>query len=184
MPVSSALSIGSLETRAHTKWVYLLLRSEPIRAPDRTPALASARTLRCLHVCYAGSWGSSDASNGPEIDLVKTGELEGGYYCKCNPVYSQLEDMVRRYPDQWNWLGFNQNGRIPRYQIGTSQPPPAHRAVCLPKFAPLLPVSSCWPVGVNHAEPVADEKQKGNSHKPPSPAWRLSGQKCLHTIIY
>ncbi|MBI2211255.1 MAG: hypothetical protein HYU47_11810, partial [Deltaproteobacteria bacterium] len=29
-----------------------------------------------------------------------------------------LEAMVRRYPDQWNWLGFHRNGRTPRSEIG------------------------------------------------------------------
>ncbi len=59
---------------------------------------------------------------GPEIDLIKTGELQGDVVANVALFTRELEAMVRRYPDQWNWLGFNRNGRIPRSEIGVSQP--------------------------------------------------------------
>ncbi|MFQ5903833.1 MAG: lysophospholipid acyltransferase family protein [Candidatus Binatia bacterium] len=58
----------------------------------------------------------------PEIDLVKTEGLQEDVTANAALFTRQLEDMVRRYPDQWNWLGFNRNGRIPRSEIGVSQP--------------------------------------------------------------
>jgi hypothetical protein len=30
--------------------------------------------------------------------------------------------MVRRYPDQWNWLGFQRDGRKPKRKMGMSEP--------------------------------------------------------------
>ncbi len=53
-----------------------------------------------------------------EIDLVKTGNLQGDITANTALFTRQLEAMVRRYPDQWNWLGFHRNGRIPRSQKG------------------------------------------------------------------
>ncbi len=58
----------------------------------------------------------------PEIDLIKTGGLQGDVTANVALFTRQLEDMIRRYPDQWNWLGFNRNGRIPRSEIGRFQP--------------------------------------------------------------
>lgn len=50
----------------------------------------------------------------PELDLVKTGDLQGDVYANTALFTRQLANMVRRYPDQWNWLGFHKNGRVSR----------------------------------------------------------------------
>lgn len=53
----------------------------------------------------------------PEIDLIKTGDLQEDVNSNVTLFARQLEAMVRRYPNQWNWLGFRRNGRTPRAQM-------------------------------------------------------------------
>lgn len=55
---------------------------------------------------------------GAEIELAKTGDLQGDVSANAALFARHLEAMVRRYPDQWNWLGFHRDGRIPRSEIG------------------------------------------------------------------
>ncbi len=55
---------------------------------------------------------------GEEIQLVKTGDLQQDVAANASLFAGHLETMVRRYPDQWNWLGFHRNGRTPRSEIG------------------------------------------------------------------
>jgi len=57
----------------------------------------------------------------PEIDLIRNGDLQEDVSANVGLFTRELEAMVRRYPDQWNWLGFHRNGRRPRSQIGVSQ---------------------------------------------------------------
>jgi len=54
---------------------------------------------------------------GAEIDLIKTGNLQQDVGANASLFTSHLEAMVRRYPDQWNWLGFHRNGRRPRSEM-------------------------------------------------------------------
>jgi KDO2-lipid IV(A) lauroyltransferase len=61
---------------------------------------------------------------GPEIELLNTEGIEESVAANTALFTGHLEAMIRRYPDQWNWLGFRQNGQKPRSQIG------------LPKTAP------------------------------------------------
>ena len=56
---------------------------------------------------------------GPEIDLIKTGELQEDVISNVTLSTRYLEETVRRYPDQWNWLGFHRNGRRPKSQLRT-----------------------------------------------------------------
>ena len=55
---------------------------------------------------------------GEEVRLVKTGDLQKDVAANASLFAGHLEAMVRRYPDQWNWLGFHRNGRTPRSEIG------------------------------------------------------------------
>ncbi|MBI1993346.1 MAG: hypothetical protein HYS67_02820, partial [Deltaproteobacteria bacterium] len=55
---------------------------------------------------------------GEEVRLVKTGDLQQDVAANASLFAGHLEAMVRRYPDQWNWLGFHRNGRTPRSEIG------------------------------------------------------------------
>lgn len=54
---------------------------------------------------------------GEEIGLIKTGDLQRDVAANASLFAGHLEAMVRRYPDQWNWLGFHRNGRIPRSEM-------------------------------------------------------------------
>lgn len=54
---------------------------------------------------------------GAEIDLIKTGDLQQDVAANASLFTGHLEAMVRRYPDQWNWLGFHRNGRRPRSEM-------------------------------------------------------------------
>jgi KDO2-lipid IV(A) lauroyltransferase len=47
----------------------------------------------------------------PEIALVKTESLNEGVAANTLAFSRHLEEMVRRYPEQWSWLGFRENGR-------------------------------------------------------------------------
>ncbi|MBI4489584.1 MAG: lysophospholipid acyltransferase family protein [Deltaproteobacteria bacterium] len=58
---------------------------------------------------------------GQEIDLIRTGDLQEDVTANVVLFTRQLEAMVRRYPEQWNWLGFHRNGRRPRSQMVKSQ---------------------------------------------------------------
>jgi KDO2-lipid IV(A) lauroyltransferase len=57
----------------------------------------------------------------PEIDLAKTGDLQGDVASNVALFTRELETMVRSYPDQWNWLGFHRNGRRPRSEMVKSK---------------------------------------------------------------
>jgi len=65
----------------------------------------------------------------PGLDLVKTGDLQEDVAANATVFSRQLEDMVRRYPDQWNWLGFHRDGRRPRSEIGRPQTVPPNPEV-------------------------------------------------------
>ncbi|MBI2088720.1 MAG: lysophospholipid acyltransferase family protein [Deltaproteobacteria bacterium] len=58
----------------------------------------------------------------PEIELVESGEVQDDVALNVALFARQLEAMVRRHPDQWNWLGFHRNGRTPRAQMGRPHP--------------------------------------------------------------
>lgn len=57
----------------------------------------------------------------PEIDLVRTGDLQEEVTQNVVLFARQLEAMVRRYPDQWNWLGFRENGNRLRRKVALSK---------------------------------------------------------------
>jgi KDO2-lipid IV(A) lauroyltransferase len=49
----------------------------------------------------------------PEIEMVRTGDTQEDVARNVGLSVRQLELMIRRYPDQWNWLGFRSNGGSP-----------------------------------------------------------------------
>jgi lauroyl/myristoyl acyltransferase len=55
----------------------------------------------------------------PEIDLTRTEDLQQDVSANTALFTHQLEQMIRRYPDQWNWLGFRQDGRGPGRKVAT-----------------------------------------------------------------
>lgn len=45
----------------------------------------------------------------PEIELVQTGDPQQDLITNAGRFVQELESMVRRHPEQWNWLGFQKN---------------------------------------------------------------------------
>lgn len=50
----------------------------------------------------------------PEIELVQSGDLESDVAENTVKFTRCLEAMIRRYPEQWNWLGFKRADSRPR----------------------------------------------------------------------
>ena len=59
---------------------------------------------------------------GPEMKLIKTGNLQEDVAENVKLFTCQLENMVRRYPDQWNWLGFPKDGTRAAVPANNPQP--------------------------------------------------------------
>jgi hypothetical protein len=53
-------------------------------------------------------------SIGPEVDLIKHEDVDQSVAATTKLFTQYLEDAIRAYPDQWNWLGFHRNGRMGR----------------------------------------------------------------------
>jgi len=53
----------------------------------------------------------------PEFDLQQTGALQEDVTANVTLFSRHLEKMIRRYPDQWNWLGIRENIRKPRQKV-------------------------------------------------------------------
>lgn len=45
----------------------------------------------------------------PEIEVKTTGDSQKDLLVNAAVFVAELEEMVRRYPDQWNWLGFSKS---------------------------------------------------------------------------
>jgi KDO2-lipid IV(A) lauroyltransferase len=63
---------------------------------------------------------SSILTIGPAIEPIRKQDLEESVAATTAVYTCHLEAMIRRYPDQWNWLGFPRKGRIPRAQMAQS----------------------------------------------------------------
>jgi Kdo2-lipid IVA lauroyltransferase/acyltransferase len=63
----------------------------------------------------------------PEIAPVRLDDLEKSVAATTQLFTRQLENAIRRFPEQWNWLGFPRTARIPRskQQRSTLQTPDA-----------------------------------------------------------
>lgn len=85
----------------------------------RGPATLALRTKAATLPMFATrrEGGRLVLTIGPEIELIETGDLEESVAANTAVFTRHLETMVRRYPDQWNWLGFARNGRKPRSKI-------------------------------------------------------------------
>jgi len=49
----------------------------------------------------------------PELELAATGDLERDIATSVARISSSLERAILTYPDQWSWLGFRGNGKMP-----------------------------------------------------------------------
>jgi KDO2-lipid IV(A) lauroyltransferase len=59
---------------------------------------------------------------GPAIEAIQRDSLEETIAATTALYTRHLEDAIRRYPDQWNWLGFPRKGRVARSKMLNSQP--------------------------------------------------------------
>jgi KDO2-lipid IV(A) lauroyltransferase len=50
----------------------------------------------------------------PEIFPLRLGDLEKSVAATTALFTRELESAIRRYPEQWNWLGFPRTARVPR----------------------------------------------------------------------
>ncbi|HXG50569.1 MAG TPA: lysophospholipid acyltransferase family protein [candidate division Zixibacteria bacterium] len=66
-------------------------------------------------------------SIGPQIEPIRLGDVEQSVAATTALFTRYLEGMIRRYPDQWNWLGFPRDGRMPRARAGEPSEPQASR---------------------------------------------------------
>jgi KDO2-lipid IV(A) lauroyltransferase len=57
----------------------------------------------------------------PELNLTQEGNLQEVVAANVALFSRTLETMVRRYPEQWNWLGFSENGERPRRKAALSK---------------------------------------------------------------
>ena len=103
----------------------------------RGPASLALRTGAATLPMFATRQhdGSVVLSIGPEIEPVQDDDVEQSVAATTALYTRHLEEAIRRYPDQWNWLGFPRDGRVPRSEIGRPESPPGdnsatnHRAV-------------------------------------------------------
>ena len=102
---------------------------QPSPAP-RGPASLALRTGAATLPMFATRRSDSSwvLSIGAEIEPVRKNDLEQSVAATTALYTRHLEDAIRGYPDQWNWLGFPRNGRIPRSEIGRQESPRAERA--------------------------------------------------------
>lgn len=56
----------------------------------------------------------------PEISPIRLDNLENSVAATTALFTRHLESVIRRYPEQWNWLGFPRNSRIPRSENQTA----------------------------------------------------------------
>jgi Kdo2-lipid IVA lauroyltransferase/acyltransferase len=64
-------------------------------------------------------------SIGAPIQPVQTENLEESVSATTALFTRHLEEAIRQHPEQWNWLGFPRDGRIPRSEYGKRPTPPA-----------------------------------------------------------
>jgi KDO2-lipid IV(A) lauroyltransferase len=103
-----------------------------IAPAPRGPATLALRTGAVTLPMFAtrGPDGSFQLSIGPEIQPVQLDELEKSVAATTALFTRHLEAAIRRYPEQWNWLGFPRNGKIlrPKYQSPLLTPGESSRA--------------------------------------------------------
>jgi len=88
----------------------------------RGPATLALRTGAVTLPMFATrrADGSSLLSVEPPIEPVQHEQLEESVLATTALYTRHLEEAIRQYPDQWNWLGFPRNGRL--QGTGTTRP--------------------------------------------------------------
>jgi KDO2-lipid IV(A) lauroyltransferase len=60
---------------------------------------------------------------GPAMEAIQRDSLEETIAATTALYTRHLEDVIRRYPDQWNWLGFPRKGRVARSKMMLNSQP-------------------------------------------------------------
>jgi len=97
-----------------------------ISPAPRGPATLALRTGAVTLPMFATRRpdGSLCLSIGPEIEPVQLEDLEESVAATTALFTRHLESVIRRYPEQWNWLGFPRNGKILRSKYNKPAPAP------------------------------------------------------------
>ncbi len=99
--LGDSLKRGELETR---------LFGRPVRSSRGAASLAirSGAAVLPMHL-VRGYAGEPELVIEEEMEMVRTGDLRRDVQANTDRFMERLEDLVRRYPDQWHWL----TARIP-----------------------------------------------------------------------
>ena len=73
------------------------------RAPRASPCSAGRRWCRCS-CCARASRDRHRIVVLPEVELVRSGDREADVVTNTQRCIAVIEDMLRRYPDQWIWF--------------------------------------------------------------------------------
>jgi len=99
--------------------VSFMGRNSPAPRGPATLALRTGALTLPMFALRQGD-GSLRLSIGAAIEPIAGGDLEQSVKATTALFTDHLEQAIRRYPDQWNWLGFPRSKRIPRSEIGMS----------------------------------------------------------------
>ncbi len=78
---------------------------QPVRSPRGPVSLALRSGAVVLPVNLIRNYqGGLDLIIDPEIPISRNGNVAADIVCNTRLLTVYLEDLVRRYPDQWNWL--------------------------------------------------------------------------------
>ncbi|HZD40013.1 MAG TPA: lysophospholipid acyltransferase family protein [Terriglobales bacterium] len=88
-------------------------KSPAPRGPATLALRTGAVTLPMFAIRRAD--GSLVLSIEPPVEPIQNEQLEESVVATTALYTHHLEQAIRRYPDQWNWLGFPRNGKAPRH---------------------------------------------------------------------
>ena len=98
--------------------VLVQFMGRTVPAP-RGPATLALRTGAVTLPMFAARQADDSIvlSIGPAIEAIQRDSLDETISATTAFYTRHLEDIIRRYPDQWNWIGFPRKGRVTRYDM-------------------------------------------------------------------
>jgi hypothetical protein len=132
-------------------------RSAAPRGPATLALRTGAVTLPIFAIRQPDQ--SLTLSVGAEIEPIQKEDLEESVAATTALFTRHLETMVRRYPDQWNWIGFPREKRIPRKAHARRTAAAKGGAAAQSRTVPAS--ESAASAGSNHSERDTAESQIG-----------------------